>query len=147
MITKKIENLLQKQLDRGIYIYNDFGIIQKHSEQFSVEELDVTNELLIEILHSNGYITPDKRDFIEKIKLLFDIEYSSNNNFYSYPISELKSKELIFFNKEEDFYISKYGFISGFYFIPELIDYKKIFPIVEIKILMLQKKYFCGVTY
>jgi len=36
MNTKQIENLLQKQLDKGIYIYNDLGIIQKYSEQFPV---------------------------------------------------------------------------------------------------------------
>ena len=101
MNTEQIENLLQKQLDRGIYIHDNFGITQNYSEQFFVKEFDVTNELIIDILDSNGYTIPDKRDFIKRIKLLFDIdiESSSDKIFYSYPISEFKPQELVFFNK------------------------------------------------
>ena len=132
---KSMEKLLIEQLKRGNSKYFIQAGVEIPQEEFTIMDINATAQISKNILSSNGYIFISQEKFGSKIKEIFDrtIDFNSDkvylyiNNFDRcdrrfnyYPNNGIDYNGMYIVKKE--------GFITDFYFIPELINYQKEFP-------------------
>lgn len=133
MNTNNIFPILIKQIEAGndqtYGCYSDYG----------KEDLDALVFFEDTILKNNGYKTPEKETFNEKIKNIFGriIDNNSQSQYLKIDTYEDSkcNKELKFYPYSVDaqyLYVDKeHNFITYFYSLPQILDYIKLFP--EIK--------------
>ncbi len=138
---ENFEKILEKQLKEGGNQYaldderNAISEALKHT--FTIDELNASVKTVLEILKLNGYKTPNNNNFNDKINEVFGrlIDPNSNSNKIYLYVNYLNKcdRELKYnSNNRIDFYgtyiVKNENFISDFYYLPQLIDYKKKFP-------------------
>ena len=129
----KTEIALKKQLEEGAYQFAPDGSdVGKPS--FDSEEMRAMVNVEEDFLKQKGYQFPDNVKFGDKIKLFFDRQIISNSD-KEYLYINLKDKcDHNFVNFKSDgiyyngFYIiKKKNFITDFYYLPEVLNYEKIY--------------------
>ncbi|WP_128332202.1 hypothetical protein [Apibacter sp. HY039] len=129
METSEIKNILIKQIETG-------SSAEYWGDDYGKEDLDALVSIEDTILKNNGYKTPEKDIFNQKIKTMFGriIDNNSSNQYlkidtYLYTKCD---KELNFYPYTVDaqyLYVDKKNnFITFFYALPQILDYLKIYP-------------------
>ncbi|MCX8677828.1 MULTISPECIES: hypothetical protein [unclassified Apibacter] len=129
METSKIKEVLIKQIKEG-------ASSEYWGETYGKEDLDALVQIEDTILKNNGYKTPEREDFNQKIKMIFGriIDNNSKNQYLKIDAYENSkcNKELEFYPYSADaqyLYVDKKDhFITYFDAIPKIIDYQKIYP-------------------
>ena len=131
----KYLRILKKQINYGAN-RSEFDIedgLEIEPENYKMDncELKVLDSILFSILLSNGYIKPDKNNFIKKNNSFFNrqIDFNSNTTYlYINEQDKCNKKFVDYIDKAspKGFYLTKENnFISQFYYIPEIINYQK----------------------
>lgn len=135
---KMIKNVLEKQLKQGANTYIDEPGVEIPKKAFDLDELNVSMLLVDSLVKSAGYKTPTQSEFNEKIKLKLNriIDNNSEKQYLYINFLDKCDRNFIYFpsNGIEHYgiYIDKVRkIVSGFYYIPELIDYQKYYPEVS----------------
>ncbi|MFC6097620.1 hypothetical protein ACFPVY_13265 [Flavobacterium qiangtangense] len=132
MENKEIETLLKKQIEAGYAAERSETDYPNYT--LSENDLNASNEILKGYLSSNGYKAPSNDEFGKRIETIFGrkLDFSSDKKTVFVSFTSPCQKEMKFFkNTDLDYanYISKEGnFISELFFIPEIMDYQKVFP-------------------
>jgi len=130
----RMERILQKQIKNGANHYIEEAGVEIPS---SFEEKDIEAEINIvsNILKVSGYQTPSDNEFKQSIKDLFNREilYNSKNKYlYINYLDKCNHEYLNYKNNGVDYFgtyiIKENNFITDFFFIPEIIDYQRVFP-------------------
>lgn len=127
--------ILKKQLKEGYeQIYSDVGV-EIPKEKFSPDELDAATQSVKDILRANGYKAPAKDVFAAKVKAIFGrvIDFSSDKKYLYVNNFDNCDKEMVYLpNDGTDvngaYIVKDGGFITDFYYLPEIIDYQKKYP-------------------
>jgi hypothetical protein len=130
-----IEKILEKQLKQGANQYIDEAGIEKPKKEFETNELEASVQIAKHILISNGYKVASNSDFSKKISEIFKriINLNSENKYLYINYFDKCDKK---FNKNPNnsidyngtYVIKNENFIVDFYYVPEILDYKKEFP-------------------
>jgi len=132
MENKEIEPLLKKQIEAGYAAERSETDYQNYD--LTENDLNASNEILKSYLLSNGYKSPPNEEFGKRIESIFGrkLDFSSDKKTVFVSFTSPCEKELKFLkNTDLDYvnYISKDGnFLSELFFIPEILDYQKMFP-------------------
>lgn len=101
---------------------------------YKIKDLEASALLLADILHKNGFRKIDTRTFKLKLEKIFQIG-QTDTEYYHISLTDKCAKENdhsfknFFDAPQNDLYIvMSEGIIIGEYRIPEIIDYKKIYP-------------------
>lgn len=135
ILNPKIEKVLEKQLKDGANKYSVDADMEIPRSEFDDKDLDATVFIAQDILTSSGYQVPDNENFKNKIELIFGrvIDYKIKRNFlYINFLDKCDHK----YNKNPNnvvdyngtYIIKNQNFITDFYYIPELINYKQVYP-------------------
>lgn len=125
---EKIEKILVNQIKSGAA--EDFGSFLDYSE----EDLNALIILEDSMLKSNGFKIMEEVEFNHKIKKIFNriIDNSSQKEYLKIDTDNICDKNLVFYPFSAEYkniYISKtYKFITFFHPLPQIIDYKKLYP-------------------
>lgn len=132
MKNNEIEPLLKKQIEAG-YAAEKYETDYPNYD-LTEEDLNASNTILKEYLTSSGYKSPANEEFGKRIERIFNrkLDFSSDKKTVIVSFTSPCNKELKFLkNTDLDYvnYISKDGnFLSELFFIPEILDYQKMFP-------------------
>lgn len=132
MENKEIEPLLKKQIEAGYAAERSETDYQNYD--LTENDLNTSNQILKNYLLSNGYKSPTNEEFGKRIESIFGrkLDFSSDKKTVFVSFTSPCEKELKFLkNTDLDYvnYISKDGnFLSELFFIPEILDYQKMFP-------------------
>ena len=134
--TQEINTILKLQLEKGISgLYNNSFDIETY--EYSNSDLEVTIPLVKEILFKRGYQPPTEKIFIEQVQKVFHriINPSLNTKFLYLRFDIPCDKKIKFYTNDKvdntpySYYIVKNeNFLTELYALPELLDYKKLFP-------------------
>ena len=134
--TQEMNTVLKSQLEKGISgLYNNSFDIETYN--YSNSDLEITIPLIREILLKRGYQPPTEKIFIEQVQKVFHriINPSLNTNFLYLRFDIPCDKEMKFYTNDKvdntpySYYIVKNeNFLTELYALPELLDYKKLFP-------------------
>ncbi len=130
-----IENILKKQIIKGANHYIDEAGVEMPKNEFDILEFDAIVNLCSEKLYSSGYKTISQEEFGNKINRVFGrtITFSSEkkylyiNNFNKCD-QEFNQFPFNGVDYNGTYIIKKEKFITNFYFLPELINYKNEYP-------------------
>ena len=132
---REIEEILKNQLIRGSNQYDTKIEMALSPREFSIQDLEVAANICEKILKANGFKFLEKSKFNEKIKTLFnqniDLNAESKYTFINYvdPCDKLfKDHSSNNTHYNGTYTIIGKGFITNFYYIPELIEYEKEYP-------------------
>lgn len=123
---------MKKQLEAGYAAEKDETDYPNYD--LTEEDLNASNAILKEYLTSNGYKSPANEEFGKRIESIFNrkLDFSSDKKTVIVSFTSPCEKEMKFLkNKDLDYvnYISKDGnFLSELFFIPEILEYQKMFP-------------------
>lgn len=131
-VEQKTNQMLKNQLEKGVYnyIYGSEAVVSN----YSIEDMQSTVEITEKILKSGGFKKISKDEFKNKIEIIFGriINPDSHQKYLLANYFDKCARNLEFHPNNIDYngtYIIKEGsFITDFYRIPELIDYKKEYP-------------------
>lgn len=130
-----IEDILKKQLLQGANQYKAEVGVEMPKKKFEISDLEVSTNECKEILFSNGFKSLNQVDFENKI-FGRKIDFSSDKNYLYVNNLDKCDKEFNYhpfhsvdFNGA--YIVKEKRFITDFYFLPEIIDYKKRFPEVS----------------
>ena len=132
LYSNEIEPLVKKQLEAGYAAEKDETDYPNYD--LTEEDLNASNAILKEYLTSNGYKSPANEEFGKRIESIFNrkLDFSSDKKTVIVSFTSPCEKEMKFLkNKDLDYvnYISKDGnFLSELFFIPEILEYQKMFP-------------------
>ena len=134
--TQEMNTVLKSQLEKGISgLYNNSFDIETYN--YSNSDLEITIPLIREILLKRGYQPPTEKIFIEQVQKVFHriINPSLNTKFLYLRFDIPCDKEIKFYTNDKvdntpySYYIVKNeNFLTELYALPELLDYKKLFP-------------------
>lgn len=127
-----IEEILVKQLKQGYkQIYIDPGL-NVQTDKFTEQEFEVVVLISENILQSHGFKTLSKDVFSQKIKDVFGriIDNTSKNRYLYINLYNKCNREMSFYPNDGIDYNGTYiikdkGFVTNFYYIPEITDYQK----------------------
>ncbi|MBP4136755.1 hypothetical protein [Flavobacterium geliluteum] len=130
-----MKNSLEKQLNRGYRKYFNEAGVEISQETFDLSDIDITVQMGKKILISNGYNFIPTNKFYQKIKDIFDriIEPNSDKSYLYVNYFDDCDRKFNYYpfdgtDHNGTYIIKRESFIIDFYFIPQLIDYKKEFP-------------------
>ena len=132
-----IKKIIKKQISYGArrnsFDLEDGQEIEASDYKFDIEELTVLDSLTSRILIENRYIVPKNEVFKQKIEDTFKriIIPNSNKNYLCVNENDICNKEFIYYKYPHGriFYIIKNSnYITNFYSLPEILDYKELFP-------------------
>ncbi len=130
-----IKTALIKQLKQGSTFTIDEAGAGLKKIQFETKELEAVAITADELLKSNGFNTLGTDEFNEKIKNIFGriIDPNSQSNFLYINFFDKCDKQFVMYHNNgvdyEGLFVDKQRKIfTDFYYIPELIEYKKIYP-------------------
>ncbi|MXO33383.1 MULTISPECIES: hypothetical protein [Apibacter] len=127
METSKIKDVLIKQIKEG-------ASSEYWGETYGKEDLDALVQIEDTILKNNGYKTPEREDFNQKIKKIFGriIDNQSENSYLKIDRYDKCDKDLEYYPTYMGFdyvYVAKkHNFITRFEPLPAILDYQKIYP-------------------
>ncbi|MCJ8153615.1 hypothetical protein MKJ01_07540 [Chryseobacterium sp. SSA4.19] len=138
--TTQEEKTLEKQLKQGYkQVYTVPGLDIPKSE-ITEDELNSTVILAKDLLNSVGFKPLSNQDFNEKINAVFGrtIDYRSDAKYLYINLFNKCDKKMNFNPNNHTDYLGTYiakdeKFITDFYYIPELVDYKKAYPDVTVE--------------
>ncbi|MBE8719615.1 hypothetical protein [Sphingobacterium pedocola] len=124
------KKVLEKQLWEGANIYNDVTDIPK--EPFDTDELRAVTFELFNVLWDNGYRDVEKMTFVKKVKEIFGIQLPTDTSEQFRYVNLLEEdctyKPIYYRNNGIDyngfFIVTPGNFITDFYYLPEIIDYR-----------------------
>jgi len=132
MENKEIEPLLKKQIEAG-YAAEKYET-DYPNYNLTENDLNASNEILKGYLTANGYKSPVNDDFGKIIEIIFrrKLDFSSDKKTVLVSFTSPCQREMKFLKNDDlDYvnYINKdSNFISELFFIPEILDYQKLFP-------------------
>jgi hypothetical protein len=142
------KNCLEKQLNRGYRKYFNEAGVEIPQETFDLSDIDITVQMGKKILISNGYNFIPTNKFYQKIKDIFDriVEPNSDKSYLYVNYFDDCDRKFNYYpydgtDHNGTYIIKRESFITDFYFIPQLIDYKKEFPEVIKLESSINKKY------
>ncbi|WP_310554709.1 hypothetical protein [Flavobacterium sp.] len=139
MGNKEIRTLLEKQIKAGYAAEKSETDYPNYN--LTETDLNISYQILKECLIINGYKTPDNVLFNKKINEIFKrtLDYSSTKKNVYLNFTSPCNRDIKFIknNTEElhdySYYINKENnFITELHSIPEILDYRKVFPDIEI---------------
>lgn len=129
------KNCLEKQLNRGYRKYFNEAGVEIPQKTFDLSDIDITVQMGKKILISNGYNFISTNKFYQKIKDIFDriVEPNSDKSYLYVNYFDDCDRKFNYYpydgtDHNGTYIIKRESFITDFYFIPQLIDYKKEFP-------------------
>lgn len=133
-LIKVNKELLVEQLKQGVNYSNDeIGIDIDYD--FTERELKETFNIMTQILRKNSFIKLNQDRFVEKVKNVFGRTLDMNSskeyiyiNFFEKCFKTVQFKKNDGVNYFGFFIDKKERFITDIYYIPELVDYKRMFP-------------------
>lgn len=142
IITEKDKNMitevLKKQLKEGANQYIAEAGIEIPKKEFSDIELDVSVQIMREKLKANGFKIISEEEFKNKINRVFKrvIDFNSQKKYLYLNFLNKCDKEFLKMPINKIDYFGSYiikneKFLTDFYYVPELIDYKKEFSEVS----------------
>lgn len=133
-----VENVLKKQLLQGSKEYLSQEGIEIPRTKFEDEDLNAVASLCKTELSNNGYIFISQAEFGNRIKNFFGriIDFKSEKKFLYINNFDKCDKEMNYYPYNgidyNGYYIVKNEkFIVNFYFIPEIVDYQKKYPLIS----------------
>jgi len=130
-----IEEILKKQILQGANQYFEEAGVEMPKPQFSEEELRQSMQLTLKAVSTSGYNIVDDKEFTLKVKSIFGrtLDMLSNHEYIYLNLLNICDRNLVKYPDNgidyNGFYIGKKEkLISPFYYIPELLDYKKEYP-------------------
>ncbi|MCJ1810508.1 hypothetical protein, partial [Flavobacterium covae] len=132
---KMIEDILNKQLKKGAKQYLDEAGVELPKNSFDMNDLEACSNLESTLLESNKFKRLTEEEFSNKIKLIFNrtIDFKSDKKilyFNFFDICDRKLNLLPINNIDnKGVYVSKaHKLIFDFHYLPEIIDYKSLYP-------------------
>ena len=133
-ITNRIEQILEKQIKNGAHQYNkESGVVIP--SQFEQEDIDAEVNVVNDILKNSGFKFPTNDEFRNKIEIIFGRkinESSAKKYLYVNYLDKCNHEYLNYKNNGTDYFgtfiIKSNNFISDYFFLPELINYQKLYP-------------------
>lgn len=132
---KMIEDILNKQLKKGAKQYLDEAGVELPKNSFDMNDLEACSNLESTLLESNKFKRLTEEEFSSKIKLIFNrtIDFKSDKKilyFNFFDICDRKLNLLPINNIDnKGVYVSKtHKLIFDFHYLPEIIDYKSLYP-------------------
>lgn len=129
------EKILKEQLEFGAKQYFDEAGVEIPAPPFAEKDLDQTILIVSKLLTNNGYKKTNNEEFTNKIKKIFGrtLDITSANKIAYVNFLNNCKKEIIYFPNNGIDYCGLYiikneKFISNFYYIPQLLDYQKLYP-------------------
>jgi len=133
-----VERTLVKQLKQGSTYTIDEAGAELAKVPFELEELEASAGIAKSILLSNGFKELSDADFDAKVKNVFGriIDHNSNNPFlYINYFDKCDRNFITYSNNSVDYeggYVDKKRkLFTDFYYIPEIIDYQKEYPVLN----------------
>jgi hypothetical protein len=130
-----IENVLEKQVKEGANQYNDEAGVEIPKEAFTIEELDASVITVDKILKARGFKPLETDSFNQRVRNIFGriIDVNSGTKYLYVNFHDKCDKKMCLNpNNRVDYkgiYIVKdKKIISDFYYLPQLIDYRKEYP-------------------
>ncbi|MEO8236649.1 MAG: hypothetical protein ABI576_00975 [Flavobacterium sp.] len=132
---KFMEEVLVSQLKNGSKKYYKDAGIELPNDQIDFQDIKATVEICKKILTGSGFISLSNEKFNSKCKLIFNrvIDPNSDKNFLYINYFDKCDKKINFYpnngiDYQGAYIIKNENFITEFFYIPELIDYKNEFP-------------------
>jgi len=130
-----IQNVLQKQLKQGANHYINEAGVEIPKDKFETKELEATVKIADNILSSNGFKKLSNQEFADKLKEIFNrtIDLNSDKPYLYINFFNKCDKNMSYYpyngiDYNGTYIIKNNNFITNFYYIPELLNYKKDFP-------------------
>lgn len=136
MNNDSLKIFLEKQIQNGFSI-KEKGLDAVSEYQYGMEDYKIASEISQRILQKNGFKFLSEEDFNQKIFQVFKfknnenpinflIEFPCSKNPYVYQIDG----NYVISNNNPVFIDKKKHLLTESYFIPELIDYEKEYPVI-----------------
>ena len=129
-----VKNILEKQLKQGAHQFIDEAGVEIPKDKFETQDLEATVKIVNNILSSNGFKKLSNQEFGDIVKKIFNrvINFESENKYLSVNYMDKCNKDFSNNPNKLDFYgtyiIKSENFITDFYYIPEILNYRKEFP-------------------
>jgi len=127
-LNEKIEQVIKKEIKQG---YMEIEEDDMMSWYVSLEDMELMCIYLQSVLKKPFFKFPTPKEYKEKIKELFDVEFNGDSTIlYDQGIGEVEPKIVLVQSDEVEssMFLSNEGFIVPPFRLPELINYQKHFP-------------------
>ena len=127
-LNEKLEQVIEKEIQQGYMKIEEDDMI---SSSVSLEDMELMSFYLKDVLENQLVRFPTSKEYKEKIKELFDVEFDGKSTIlYDQGIGEVEPKTILVRSNEVEspIFLSNEGFIVPLFRLPELINYQKHFP-------------------
>jgi hypothetical protein len=127
-LNEQIEQVIEKEIKQG---YMEIEEDDMMSLEVSLEDMELMCSYLQSVLKKQFVKFPTPKEYTEKIKELFDVEFTGRSTIlYDQGIGELEPKTVLVQSDESSgsMFLSNEGFITLPLRLPEFINYQKHFP-------------------
>jgi hypothetical protein len=127
-LNEKIEHAIEKEIKQG---YMEIEEDDMMSSYISLADMELMSLYLKDVLKKQLVKCPTPKEYKEKIKELFDVEFDGQSIIvYDQGVGEVEPKSILVQSNEVEssIFLSNEGFIVPPFRLPELINYQKHFP-------------------